>query len=1177
MGLRFVLGRARAGKTRHCAKQIVDLARAEPLGPPIYYVVPKQATFAAQRRLAMGSGLDGFCRVRVVSFERLADDVIAECGGDAIPAVTPRGRRMIIAHLLRQHSGRLRVYQRSAGRIGLADELDATFAEMESHGHDAYTLAELIQRLAADDPTPPPATQRLIDKLHDVQLLYAAYQDFLTKDRVDPHRRLRQVLEIVKDCESIRGAHVFVDGHLDFSHVECRLVATLARYAKSVSVTMLMEPTSRIVENPLAGPADDSLFHRTERAYARLRRALQADSIEPDPPLRLAPPPTGTFALNGLEAGLFDPRAAPRPADDGSVTSAELPDRRGEVAYAATVIRRWMREDGLRPRQIAVLCRGQSPWHDLIEAEFAEHGIPFFTDRRRTASHHALLQIVPAMLAAFTEGYPHESMMTLAKSGLCGIGRGAADELENYVLRHSILGEGWASAEPWTFSRPDRADEENGDAPPPPPAQADFADALRRKLVDPLARLDEALHAKRPLTVREMTAAVYETIVAYAADKALVEQIEAAEQAGNLELAAEHEQVWSELSDLLDELVDVLGDQALSAADFVETLTGALAEFDLAIAPPTVDQVIVGDVERTRFEHFDAVVLMGWNEGEFPHLSAEPTVLGDGERRRLSEGLGNREFSLDGDTRRQLLDESLLAYLAVTRARKRLCVTRHLADDDGRAVNPSMFWRELRRLAPAAFPPDRDDETAAPAPPPIAATPRKLAARLAAWARGGPEAVTRDPGATALYQAVAAGLPPQDPTRAAVARAWAALSYMNEARLAPRTIAGLFTGTLDASVSQIEAFAECPYKHFLRSVLRLKPRPEPELTALDMGSLLHSVLERLVGAQVKKKLRWNPKHRPSRAEIRTAVQAAGEALRGEVMLTSARNQYVLATVERAVDDVLAWQHEIGACGDLQPAGVEVTFGDLGDLSGPAGADGKPVCLDPLVLKTPGGRTVRLRGKVDRVDVPPKAAAETPCAVFDYKAKCRQLSLPEVYHGLALQLLTYLLVLQANGAKLAGRPLAPFAAFYVQLLRGIESLKTPDEEQSVVQLRGVFDKTHVGHLRSAGADPDAGQFFVDGLNQNGSFNKNRTGDSTSSEEFAALLAFVRDKVAEIADRIVCGDVRIRPYRLGDKTPCSSCDYASVCRFDSAVDRYCHLDSVARKDVLDFVVSKGAAGR
>ena len=110
MPVRFVLGRAGSGKTEQCYRAIVEAMRNDPLGPPIYWLLPKQATFEAERDLTCRSELGAFCRARVVHFEQFGRDVLEDCGGTGIPEVTSLGRRIIIGHLLRQNRGRLRFY-----------------------------------------------------------------------------------------------------------------------------------------------------------------------------------------------------------------------------------------------------------------------------------------------------------------------------------------------------------------------------------------------------------------------------------------------------------------------------------------------------------------------------------------------------------------------------------------------------------------------------------------------------------------------------------------------------------------------------------------------------------------------------------------------------------------------------------------------------------------------------------------------------------------------------------------------------------------------------------------------------------------------------------------------------------------------------------------------------------
>ena len=71
MTVRFILGPAGGGKTHQCLQEIAALEKANPLGSPVYFILPEQATFIHERLLCEACAGGGFCRARVLSFNRL--------------------------------------------------------------------------------------------------------------------------------------------------------------------------------------------------------------------------------------------------------------------------------------------------------------------------------------------------------------------------------------------------------------------------------------------------------------------------------------------------------------------------------------------------------------------------------------------------------------------------------------------------------------------------------------------------------------------------------------------------------------------------------------------------------------------------------------------------------------------------------------------------------------------------------------------------------------------------------------------------------------------------------------------------------------------------------------------------------------------------------------------------
>lgn len=1149
MPVTFVVGRAGSGKTRRCFDGIVAALRSDPLGPRIYWVVPKQATFTAERELTCSSGLDAFCRARVVSFDELGREIANECGGSAIPEITPLGRQMILGHLLRQNRTRLRFFSQVARQPGVAAELDATFAELERSGKTPDELAAVIFELsesnAADLQLAP-----LLAKLHDTRLLYEAYISYLGQERLDPHRRMMQVRNSLAQCTSLRQATLYVDGFLDFTDHERRMVSGIAKAGAQVEICLPIDPRSPILANPHLFPDEMSLFRKPEEAFRRMWFALAEENVVVSEIIRL--PDIERFespTLKTLEQSLFRDPIIPH-EDAAGINLIEATDREAEVDAVARQIQSLLR-DGLRLRDIFVLARELEPYHAVIDRSFREHNIPYFADRRRTAAHHPLLQFVRSFFQIARNDWPIDSVLLLARTGLAGMGLYDADGLQNYALAHHIHGAaGWEAPEPWRFRRRTIGPEDSAGASPFDPAQAE---ALRRPLVDKLLPLVRLLRRDEPVSVREIAAEIFAAFDRFGVATTIGLWIADEENANRLERGREHEQVWINLVDLFDQMVDLLGDEKLTPAEFNDVMESGLDRFDLALTPPTVDQVLVGQADRTQTGRPKAVFVLGMNEGEFPRSPESGSLLTDRDRHMLRQ----RRIDLDPGLQQRLLDERLIGYFALTRASERLFVSRPLADDEGRAVEPSSFWRRIVGLFPEVARDCVKPHSGATASQ--IATPRQLITSLMGWVRSNPDplAAATDASWLSLYHWLVTRAPFEDRINGTLRNAWPSLLYSNDACLSKQTVQSIASAPLHASISQLETFAACPFRHFARYTLGLKDRESQEVTVADLGRLYHDLLEKAL-KEVLRRRSTGDRNVTLEATLDQFVRAAADDLGKELLLASARNHYLLDRTGKTLRRTALAQREMLKRGLFRPKHVGITFG--------AGRGGLPA----LRVKTPSGAEASIHGKIDRIDC---IESTGDAAVIDYRLGEGRLAVGLVLHGLSLQLLTYLLVLESNGAQLSAKSLDPAAAFYLQLVRRIEDVKHPSEAPDPsdpkwhlkLKPRGLFDRRCLGALdrELTNGQSEVVQAFI---KQDGALGRRNTSDAAESQEFRALLRLVANKLGELADGIISGRIDVMPYRLNDKSPCPRCEYRSVCRFDPAINRYNHLKPISREELL-----------
>lgn len=1157
MSLQFILGRAGTGKSYTCLEDIRSKLLDDPTGFPIVYLVPDQMTFQSEYDLINTPGIGGMMRAQVFSFTRLAWRVLQETGGMSRYHVNNVGVNMLLRKIIDSKKQDLKVFSRAADKNGFITQMEEMVAEFKRYCVTPETLEEQKQTAAPDNKV-------LSDKLHDLQLLYEELEKHLFEKYVDSEDYLRLLAEKIPQSTYIKEAEILIDGFHSFTPQELEVLGQLMKVSKKVTIALTIDNAYEVP------PHDLSLFRMTGKTYQSIIQFAQENSIKVEEPILL----TSQYryssepSLAHLER-YFDERPTVPYQGQTSITLSQAVNRRAEIEGIAREIQKLARDKNYRYRDIAIMIRNASDYHEIIETIFQDYHIPFFIDQKRSMLNHPLIELIRSSLEVINSNWRYESVFRCVKTDLLypfgeeiSTLREDMDKLENYVLEYGIQGYKWTNGKRWKYKRIRGLEDSDLPQTDKEREYEDKLNDLRDMIARPLLSLGKRLQKAKD------GRGMCEALFLYLEDLEIPAKMEElklnAELAGRLSEARENDQVWNAVLELLDQYVEIVGDEKVSLTTFSNMIETGLESMRFALVPPAIDQVLVASLERSRFSNIKCTFIIGANDGVLPARPNEEGVFSESDR----EILGDAGLQLAPGSRETLLDENFLIYCALTSPQEALYISYPLANEEGKSLLPSPIIKRLKDLFPNAdekFYMNEPSELPAieqleyMVNPDVALS--SLATQLQAWKKQYP---IQD-----LWWDVYNYFANHDEMKDKSQLVLSSLFYKNKPKKLSKEITdALYGDHIQGSVSRMEVFQGCPFSHFASYGLQLKERKVFRLESPDIGDLFHAALKNIADFLQKNGIDWRDltKEQCDKLAIK-AVEELAPRLQKEILLSSNRYHYIMHKLQKIISRASKILSDHAKASGFAPVGIELGFGKKGPLP-------------PIRFNLDNGSTMELIGRIDRVD---KAESSNGVLlrVIDYKSSQKVLNLSEVYYGLALQMLTYLDVIITHSKDWIGTAAKPAGVLYFHihdpLIHSNKVLSEDKIEEEIFKrfkMKGLLlgDEESV-RLMDQSLGTGYSQIVSAAIKKDGSFYSNS--QVASEEELGYLRNHVRGVFKNTGNRITDGEIDIAPYKLKDKTPCTFCSFKSVCQFDQSLEenKYRVLPNESKDVILEKIRNGG----
>ena len=642
--LNIISGEAGTGKSTLLRERIKRTVEA---GGKAVLFVPDQFSFEAEKLIyrTVPHTLSENCRVTM--FSREAQSIL-RLNGETKVYADDISKRLIIKIAVDEAAadGSLSYYHRQSKSQSFPEFALGMISDMRNAGLSPSGLKGL---LAKDGHM----TDRLTEKMNDIAVIYAGYDEILTRNFSDRLDDVRRAAEIIRESDIFDGHEIFFDEFDTFSGTQLNFIRTLLGKGIDVTIAMTCDGISG---------HKDRRFDEAYRILSGLSKDIEKNELV-------------------LEERFRKP---------SELKIVEARDKWQECDWICSEIRSLM-DSGVRCREIAVLAPDIGSVR-VLDSTMRRYGIPAFTDIPEPLISKWFVRFPIYALRALS--FETEDILRYVKSGFVRNSSGKvingvhsdnddADRLERLCRTYDLRKRDWLKPFP-AGADPDGSLEE-----------------LRKCVILPLRQLANDMGISSPSDKAD-GALLTKLLCEFICDKmritdtiyskCIIGKDKDHKNKYDGKLLDALCEIWDDTVTVFESAYKALDGHTITLSEFTEILTDIFTSTTISKPPQTLDAVTVGDTERSRFTNVRYVFICGYNRGIMPPPARISEVFTPSEREYLS----HHGIPVADDRRSRWSKELFTVYRCANIPSQRLYVTYPLMSVTGAYLEPAEYIDGLR-------------------------------------------------------------------------------------------------------------------------------------------------------------------------------------------------------------------------------------------------------------------------------------------------------------------------------------------------------------------------------------------------------------------------------------------------------------------------------------------------
>ena len=1086
MSLQFVFGRAGTGKTDYCFQKIKEQITKT---NKIYLITPEQFSYMQEKRLLESIETNAVLNAEVITFNRMLDRISCEVGGIYESLITKSSKAMLVYSILQDKKDELNYLGKSDENLELAIK---TITEFKKHNVVIKNLEQNVKEVE---------DQKLKLKLNDMLLIYSEYEKQIKSRFIDEDDRLTRLAKLLEKSNMFQDALVFIDEFAGFTAQEYEILKQIMKKAKEVTITACVDYN-----------ADTIIFEPNKQVIEKITNIAKEANVNIEQPIILKE--IHRFKnkeLKHLEANIYENTYKKYNEDVKNICLFLANNPYTEIEYVAKQITKLVREENYKFNDISIITKDIDNISSIAKAVFTKYNIPIFMDEKEELSQNIAVKYILSILDIFSKNWSQDAVLTFIKLGFLPLEQSDIYKLEKYIKKWGIRGNKWYK-EDWTYEE-----------------DLEEINNLRKQIVEPLISFKEDL--SRNKTPKDISRKIVEFLDENSFYSKLNEKIKILEKNNELKKASDYKQSIDGLIQVLDEIVEIFGDKKISFEKYSDILKIGLKYKELGSIPQTIDQVILGDVDRSRTHKVKACFVIGVNDGVFPGINKNEGFFNDDDREYLKK-LGTE---LAKGTLEMLYDEEFNIYKAITLAEEKLFLSYISSNFDGASLRRSVIITKIKKI----FSQLKEESDVIQKLTDISipeSTFNDLLYNLRQFLDG--EEIDEK------WFDVYNWYNNSKIWHERLQKALFALSHTNLAQdISMDNIQKLYGNTLKTSVSKLEQYRECPFSFHLKYGLKLQETEEYKIKSIDTGSFMHEIVDTFFETIGEKEFTSLTKNDVTK-KVYDIIEEKLNLKKNAIFTSSPKFVLLTERLKKVVTESIFYIVYQMQNSNFKILGNEVEFAEKID-------------------------NVELTGKIDRLDTASGEDGEY-IRIIDYKSSTKNLDLNKMIAGLQIQLITYI---DAIAKKTKGQPAG---MFYFNLIdpiisknRNLSDDEIEKEIRKAFKMKGlILSDIKIVKMMDKTLDVGTSENIPVTIDKNGDISKLKSSTLTK-EEFTLLQKKAEKIIKQISKEILNGKIEIKPtYDVKQKkSACEYCPYKAICSFNQKENTYSYIQNKTKDEIFE----------